>query len=72
MKALDGRWLSGLERPLNAVFVYFRDSIERAALLDPANSNNNVADELSLTEKRRIASAAGNVIDAQFWSQVLW
>ena len=48
---------------LEVVLVYIKDNIETIALMDPGNSNNNVADSLSSIEKSVLKSDIINMLE---------
>ena len=54
------------------VLEYLRDSFTKALVVDPANSNNIVSDDLTSTEKSTIASAAKNSLAQTNWGTILW
>lgn len=70
INALYGK-RSGLASNFVAALEYLRDSFERAAVTDPANANNKISDDLTVAEKRAVASAAGACLKRN-WNQVLW
>ncbi len=72
LKALDGVWLTGLADRFLKVLEFLRDRISIAALPDPANSSNNVANDMTATQKSAIASAARSSLGKQNWNQILW
>jgi len=59
-----------LEKQLSAAFRYITDKILTVRLVDPANTNNVISDELTYSDKLMIQAAAKAAIDAQYWSQV--
>ena len=61
---------SDLESQLNASFHYINNNILTKRILDPANSNNVISDELSKEEKNRIRRLANQAIVAKKWSEV--
>ncbi|BBZ38784.1 hypothetical protein [Mycobacterium conspicuum] len=63
---------SGLASRFNLVLEFLRDRIGTAQLIDPANSNNDVADELTTAEKTSIATQARQSRNATYWEQVVW
>lgn len=69
--ALRGR----LQGSVSANFVqclrYIQDELPNARLVDPANTNNVVSNDLSLTEKQTLSRAA-RVSLGQNWNQVIW
>jgi len=72
LRALAGRNAAGRASRVMAVVEWLRDNITAAALIDPANTNNNVASELSATEKIAIARQAKASRDAAYWKDVVW
>ncbi len=61
---------SDLEPQLTAALRHVRDNIESVRLVDPANSNNIVSDELTTSDRRGIKSAAQAALAATYWSDV--
>ena len=51
---------------------YIRDNLETACVIDPANTNNVISDDLSASEKKKIAEEAGKSRNEPYWKQVLW
>jgi hypothetical protein len=60
-----------LEQQVLASLRYIRDNILTTRIVDPANSNNFISEEISAADKYLIQSAADQAIKAQYWSQVL-
>lgn len=60
-----------LEKQMISVLTYMRDKIRTARIVDPANANNVLSDEMSDTDKRAIQFDADVALKAQYWSQVL-
>jgi hypothetical protein len=60
-----------LERQMIAALRYLRDNIARVRIVDPANSNNVLSDEISDWERSQIRAFADAALRAQSWSQVL-
>ena len=71
INALYGKKSGQVASNFAAVLEYLRDSFERAAVTDPANANNKISDDLSVAEKRAVASTAGTSLQRN-WNQVLW
>jgi len=71
INALYGKKSGQVATNFAAVLEYLRDSFERAAVTDQANANNTISDDLSVAEKRAVASAAGACLQHN-WNQVLW
>ena len=57
-RALAGRPSSPLSDNVSAVFEYLRDSFTSARIVDPANTNNVVSEDLTVAEKQKISAAA--------------
>lgn len=70
IEALRGTSTTDLEQQLLKVFAHVRDTIERVLIVDPANSNNIVSDELGDGDRNAIRAAVQNAIAAQHWSDV--
>ena len=49
-----------------------RDNIENAHVLDPANSNNVISDDLSRHEKSMLAQQAEKSLSEQNWMDIIW
>jgi hypothetical protein len=50
---------------------YLRDKFSTARVVDPANSNNVVSDDLTAVEKAKIKAAATQAIEATRWDQIV-
>jgi hypothetical protein len=50
---------------------YLRDRFPNARVVDPANTNNIISDDLSAADKAKIAVAAGRALNATDWSQIV-
>jgi hypothetical protein len=57
---------------VSACLEYIRDSLGTACVIDPANTNNVISDDLTGAEKKRIAEQAGKSRNEPYWRQVLW
>jgi hypothetical protein len=66
----SGTSLTDLEPQLNAALTHIRDRIETAQITDPANTNNNLADTMSVQEKAAAKRAAVAAIAARTWGDV--
>jgi hypothetical protein len=80
IRALAGRPLPGLvsynpQLPLSQrvmmVFEYLRDSFAAARIVDPANGNNIISDDLTAQEKARVSAAARAAREARQWEDVV-
>lgn len=62
IEALKGRALGQLGRNFRRIMDYLAADFVAAVFIDPSNSNNVISDDLSTTEKRAIAGAAGQSV----------
>jgi hypothetical protein len=70
--ALYGR---GRNQPATNVWLvleYLRDKFASARVVDPANTNNVISDDLNSEEKEAIANAAKNSCTKQYWNEIIW
>ena len=59
-----------LEKQMLAAFRHISENILTTRLVDPANTNNVISDDISYADKLVIQGAAKAALDAQYWSQV--
>jgi Nucleotidyltransferase domain len=52
-------------------FQYLRDSFANARVVDPANTNNIISDDLSTVDKAKITGAAKRALEATDWNQIV-
>ncbi|QGY03627.1 nucleotidyltransferase [Methylobacterium mesophilicum SR1.6/6] len=69
--ALYGAPYTTLANNVWKVFGYLTTKFESARVIDPANTNNILSDELSAEEKRKIKMAAGRALAASDWNQIV-
>ncbi len=55
-----------------AALQYIEQHLPSARVMDPANSNNEVSDELTAAEKRALAAEAGRSWRLPNWNQIIW
>lgn len=65
-----GASFDNLERQLLMSLAYVRDNILTVKILDPANGNNDLTDDLTSYERTNIKALAQAALDARFWSDV--
>jgi hypothetical protein len=53
------------------VFQYLRDSFPNARVVDPANTNNVISDDLTAAERATIKAAAVQALAAKNWGQII-
>jgi hypothetical protein len=52
-------------------FQYLRDTFVNARIVDPANTNNVISDDISAAEKTKVATAALQALRASDWNQIV-
>lgn len=72
IEALRGRSTNRLPANFQTVLEYLAASFPQARLVDPANSNNVVSEEMTGNEKQSIAACAREGVAASAWQQVIW
>lgn len=72
IEALRGRPVGDLVPNFWHALGWFADNFESARLIDPANTNNVVSDDLSPQEKRAVSNAARIARGKKFYSDILW
>jgi hypothetical protein len=53
------------------VFEYLKNRIQIARIVDPANTNNAVSDDLSIADKNKISIAADTALRAKNWNEIV-
>lgn len=53
------------------VFQYLRDTFPNARVVDPANTNNIISDDLTAAERAKIKAAAEQALAASNWSHIV-
>jgi hypothetical protein len=69
--ALRGRYKGRLSDNVWHCLEYLRDSFSTARIIDPANTNNIISDDLTAAEKDTIAAAAKQARTATDWKQIV-
>lgn len=62
---------SGLHSRVWAVLEYLAENFAGARLVDPANTNNIISDDLTGTEKGAIRTAAARSLQAKTWGEIV-
>ena len=70
INALAGRYGS-LSDNVQTVFQYLRHTFPNARVVDPANTNNIISDDLTAAERGRVRDAAAAAIAATNWNQIV-
>jgi hypothetical protein len=53
------------------VFEYLRDSFPTSRVVDPANTNNIISDDLTVAEKASVKAAAARALNAKTWGEIV-
>jgi hypothetical protein len=69
--ALYGKPIGNLSNNVWEVFLYLRDKFSNARVVDPANTNNIISDDLTIAEKNIIVAAARSACLATNWNQII-
>ena len=51
---------------------YIRDNIQSVRIVDPANSNNIISDELTAADKKTLSAQAGKSRNEEKWASIIW
>ncbi|MBN8658768.1 MAG: nucleotidyltransferase [Candidatus Obscuribacter phosphatis] len=72
INALSGRrYAGGLASNVLEALGYLRDSLATTRIIDPANTNNIISDDLTSSEKAVVASAARISAIAKTWEEII-
>ncbi|CAG9211540.1 (p)ppGpp synthase [Paraburkholderia caribensis] len=66
IKALQFEFLAPLSRRIVKCLEYFRDYLPTAQIVDPANTNNSISDDLTAAEKQAISKAAATSLQGSW------
>lgn len=72
IEALKGRPLCMLAENFLYLLQFISDNILTKKILDPANTNNILSNELTQQEKRILATSAKNSLCEQNWRAIIW
>ena len=70
--ALSGRSTVNTADNFLYLLTYIRDNICSLRVIDPANSNNVLSDDLTAAEKRDLSTQAQKSLTEQYWEQIIW
>lgn len=70
--ALSGRSSSDTASNFSYLLRYIGDNIGSLRVVDPANSNNILSDDLTAGEKRILSTQAQKSMTEQYWEQIIW
>jgi hypothetical protein len=71
INALSGQYFGTLSGNVWKVFEYLRDSFPNARVVDPANTNNIISDDLTASERAKIRAAAERALSAKQWEEIV-
>jgi hypothetical protein len=74
INALTGRYdliFTNLATRVRAVFESISGSFVDSRVVDPANSNNIISDDLSISERRAIRNAANIALSVKNWGDIV-
>ncbi len=71
-QALKGCRKTSLEDRMWEVLLFLRDTYLNARLVDPANGNNVVSDDVSWADKRAVQGAAVVSCQKKNWREIVW
>jgi hypothetical protein len=72
LNALGGMPTDVLGNNVLTALQYLRDKFTVARVVDPANSNNIISEDLAPSERLAISNAARNSLTKSNWSQIIW
>jgi hypothetical protein len=71
INALPRQYSETLSGNVWRTFEYLRDRFLIVRVVDPANTNNIISDDLSLADKMKIAQAARQALNAKNWGEIV-
>lgn len=72
IEVLSGRNLYSYADNFRFLLENIRDNIDNKRIIDPANSNNVLSDELNRDEKRKLAVQATSSLSESYWESIIW
>lgn len=71
INALSGQIFGTLADNVWKAFAYLRDTFQNARVVDPANTNNIISDDLTDPERGKIKAAAAIALQAKTWGEIV-
>jgi hypothetical protein len=71
MNALSEQYSGTLSDNVWRILGYLRDSFTNARVVDPANTNNVISDDLTTADQAKITAAADRARQARDWSEIV-
>lgn len=72
VKALKGKKIGDIENNIFYMLNFIKNNIEAITVVDPANTNNIISDNMYKYEKEAVKKAAGSAMTKQYWSEIIW
>ncbi len=72
IEALSGRRFYSHADNFIFLLENIRDNIVNKRIIDPANSNNILSDELNYNEKKKLAVQATSSLSERYWESIIW
>lgn len=72
LRALSGSFERGYDDKVLAILRFVRDRVLDIPLIDPANTNNNLADSIPRTQKEVMRRQAIESLGKQYWREIIW
>lgn len=70
INALSGK-TGTLDQNVWTVLQYLRDNFANARVVDPANTNNVISDDLTVAERAKIVAATTTALKAKDWNEIV-
>jgi hypothetical protein len=71
INALAARLAGTVSNNVWRMFGYLKDSFSTVRVVDPANTNNVISDDLTAAERGRVKAAAERALQAKDWSEIV-
>lgn len=72
IEALRDKKIGNLEKNIMTVFEYFIEELQYVRIVDPANIQNVISDDLNDSEKQKIVKAALVSYKKPYWENTIW
>jgi hypothetical protein len=71
IEAMRNTYRGSLSQNVWTCLIYLRERLPHARIVDPANTNNILSDEVTILGKAMIANAAKEALSASTWTQIV-
>lgn len=72
IEALSGHSTTATADNILYMLRYIKENIRSLRVIDPANTNNIISNDLSTNEKQVLALQAEESLSEQYWRQIIW